>query len=88
MFSNPPLRISAWVLMTRWKRVLPGTGFSTGAPSIGTRIAGDVLTITCGGVFCTATVGGLMPARASDVSRRSSAMVRTDFANSVCSSGP
>ena len=34
--------------------------------------------MTHGGLFCTATVGGLMPASASEESRRSSDMVRID----------
>ena len=33
--------ISARVLITRWKRVWFGIGFITGAPSMGTRIAGE-----------------------------------------------
>src|SRR4029077_4448180 len=38
-----------------------------------------------GGMFCTATVGGLMPASAREDSRRSSDIVRIDRANWVCS---
>ena len=72
--------------MTRWNRVSPLTGFSTGAPSIGTRIAGELLTITCGGTLLTGTVDGLIPAAASEASRRSSAMLRTWAATSFCSS--
>jgi hypothetical protein len=80
--------MSARVLMTRWNRALPGTGFNTGAPSIGTRIAGELLMMTCGGALLTSTVAGLIPAAASDASSLSSDIVRTLDANSFVSSGP
>ena len=75
------------VLTTRWNRELCGTGTIVGAPSIGTRIAGDWLTITRGGVFCTSTVGGFTPTSASEDSSRSSAIVRRSLANRFCRSG-
>src|ERR1700728_3469720 len=42
--------------------------------------------MTDGGLLSTATVGGLMPASASEESRRSSEMVRIEAVNCVCSS--
>ena len=51
--------MSARVLITRENPGLPDTGFHTGDPSIGTRMAGVVLTITRGAGFATATVVGL-----------------------------
>ncbi len=80
--------MSARVLMTREKRELDGTGLITGAPSMGTRIAGELLMITCGGALLTSTVAGLMPLAASDASSLASAIVRTLDANSLVSSGP
>ena len=65
----------ACVLITRWKAVF-GTGRSTGAPSIGIRIAGVLLTMIWGGAFCTATCAGwTVPDAASDAWRRSSEIV-------------
>ena len=74
------------MLITRWKRESLGTGFSTGAPSIGTRIAGELLVITTGGALLTATVGGLMPASASDASSRSSDIDFISLATCACRS--
>ena len=71
---------SARVLITRVNPGLPATGFHTGAPSIGTRIAGDVLTSTRGGVLDTATGGGAAPIAASEACRRSSETVANAFA--------
>ena len=58
----------------------------TGGPSIGTRIAGELLTITRGGALFTGTGDGLMPAAASDASSRSSEMVLRSLAKRFCSS--
>jgi hypothetical protein len=84
--SDALLRISARVLITRWKDAAPGTGFQTGAPWIGTRIAGVLLMITRGGSFCTATVGETCPDAASDACKRSSVMMRDTLASCACSS--
>ncbi len=78
--------MSARVLITRLKRALSGNGFTTGEPSIGTRIAGELLMMTRGGELSTCTGAALIPAAASDASSRSSDIVRTDLVNSACSS--
>jgi hypothetical protein len=64
-------RINARVLITRVK-ALPATGFHTGAPSIGTRMAAVVLTITLGAALATVTAAGVKPDAASEACRRSS----------------
>ena len=84
--SDALFRISARVLITRWNDGAPGTGFQTGAPAIGTRIAGVLLTITRGGSFCTATVGATNPDAASDACSRSSVIVRDTLASCACNS--
>jgi len=65
-------RMSARVLTTREKPALPCTGFHTGAPSIGTSIAGALPTITRGTGLATTTVCGLSSTAASDICSRSS----------------
>ena len=68
--------MSARVLMMRSKFVL-GTARVTGGPSIGTRIAGDSLTMIRGGVSLTGMPAGFtVPDAASDACRRSRAIVR------------
>ncbi len=52
--------------MTRWKPATPGIGRSTGGPSIGTRMAGELLTITFGTLLCTAAAGADVAASAGD----------------------
>jgi hypothetical protein len=73
---RPPCSISARVLMTRLKRESSGTGLMTGAPSIGTRMAGVLLTMMRGGSFSTGKLGAFTPAAFSEASTRSSEMVR------------
>ena len=82
---TPPCSSSALVLITRRKRLSSGTGRHTGAPSIGTRIAGTWLTMTCGGGLCTGTVCALTWPAASEASSRSSEIVRARDARLACS---
>ncbi len=71
--------------MTRSK-IVPGTGRTTGAPSIGTRSAGVSLIMILGGSLLTAISVGLAASlTASEASRRSSAMVRWEAAKRVWS---
>ena len=70
--ADGAFKIRARVLITRVKPALPATGLHTGAPSMGIRRAGVVLTITLGAEFETSTADGAKPVAASDACRRSS----------------
>jgi hypothetical protein len=65
-FSTARCRIKAFVLITRWRPATPVIGRSTGGPSIGTRMAGELLTITFGTLLCTAAAGADVAASAGD----------------------
>jgi len=72
------------MLITRSNR-LPGTGCSTGGPSMATRIAGVWLTMMRGGSLFTGKVTGFTaPEAAREASRRSRAMVRCGGAILAC----